>query len=271
MGPLNDLLNLWLSSLDGGLDEDTEDELQVVSLGSRTHVLKGVAVSAVQAENLEALGSDVGKVACNFISRLAGAGGAIRSVSKTPLLASSAAQRAGRVGGWSWGWSWRRSRSRSRSRGGGGGRSWCRCGSAGWESLSRGGEWADIDVFGLGDGGGDLGGSVSTSGVRGWSWVDHDGGGGDGGGDGCNGVGTSGWAHIGGGQDGAGDDASGGRDGGIWADHGGGGLDHGGDTSNGVGSGWHGGGGSGADGGGLGQGDGGGREGVDTRGVAGGH
>lgn len=230
LGPGSNGVNLALDI--GGLvaaaialDEDTEDQLNAVLLGSTTNVLKSVAVSGVDTDDLETGVLELGNVRVNLISRLAVAGGRlIGSVSDTIVVVVAAETTAGshrlglrsrgRLGGLGLGSSGSRV-GRRRVRGGArlggllsrlsGSRRRRVAGRAGGRSRSgsrsrgtRAGEGAVGDVVGLGDGDDLLGSSVGTGLVAGRDGVDQESGRGDHGGDGSNGVGTSSRADVGG-------------------------------------------------------------------------
>lgn len=273
LGPLDEGINLGLSSGDAGLvDVDTDDKLQTDSLSGNTDVLEAVAVSGVDTNSVEATGLDLSNVLLDVALALALAIAGVRRVGDTVALATldlavvvSSAGLSGRNalgrGG---------SRSRDRSRGvdrgrgrgdGGGGRS-----AAG----QTGAEGADVGVVLVGDSHGLLGLGVGAGGERGRRGVDQDGARRDVGGDGGDGVGASGRADVGGLLYDAGHGAARGLDGGHGAGDGGGSLNDGGDTTNGVGTAGDGSRGRSADGGLAGHSDGPGRDGVGARGREGG-
>lgn len=260
------------------LDEDTENQIEAVLLSGATNILKSVAVSRVDTDNLEASILEVGNILFHLGSGLAvSSGRLIRSVGDTVVVVAAGQTTArslrlrlrGSLGRLGLGNDGRRNVDRRRA---GGLRSSRR--SVGDGSRSSGGlssgetgalEGAPGDIVSLGDGNHLLRGGVGTRSIAGGDGVDEDRRLWDRGGDGSNGVSSRNRAVVGGLDNDAGDNGATGRDGGNGAGNGGGRLNDGGNTTNGVCSWGHRSRGSTADGGGLGQGDGGGRDGVGSR------
>lgn len=259
------------------LDEDTENQIEAVLLSGATNILKSVAVSRVDTDNLEASVLEVGNILLDLGSGLAvSSGRLIRSVGDTVVVVAAGQTAArslrlrlrGSLGRLGLGNDGRRNVDRRRA--GGLGSSRRRVAGGSW-SGSRSGlssgetralKGAPGDIASLGDSDHLLRGGVGTRSIAGGDGVDDDRRLRDRGGDGSNGVSSRSRADVGGLDDDAGDNGATGRDGGNGAGNGGGRLDDGGNTTHSVSSWGHRSRGSTADGGGLGQGDGGGRDGV---------
>lgn len=231
------------------LDEDTEDQIKTVLLGSATNTLKSVAVSGVDTDNLEASVLQVGNILVDLGSGLAVSGGRlIRSVGDTVVVVAAGQTSArgmrrrlrGSLGRLRLGLgdsrrdvdrrstAWLRN-SRRRVAGGG---SRSRSGLSSGETRAL--EGAPGDIASLGDGDHLLRGGVGTRSIAGGDGVDDDRRLRDRGGDGSNGVSSRSRADVGGLDNDAGDNSATGRDGRNGAGNGGGRLNDGGNTTNGV-------------------------------------
>lgn len=63
MSPGSDVTDLWLGSFNAtGVDEDTEDHLDVVGTGGSSDVLEGLTVGAVDADGCESLAGELADV-----------------------------------------------------------------------------------------------------------------------------------------------------------------------------------------------------------------
>lgn len=262
------------------LDEDTENEIKAVLLSSTTNILKSVAVSRVDTDDLEASVLEVGNILLDLGSGLAvSSGRLIRSVGDTVVVVAAGQTTArslrlrlrlrGSLGRLGLGNDGRRNVDRRSAAGLRSNRRSVAGGSRSRSGLSSGQaralEGAPGDIASLGDGDHFLGGGVGTRSIAGGDGVDDDRRLRDRGGDRSNGVSSRNRAEVGGLDDNAGDNGATGRDGSNGAGDGGGRLNDGGNTTNSVRSWGHLGRGSTADGGAIGQGDGGGRDGVGSR------
>ncbi|KAI5307658.1 hypothetical protein KEM55_007737, partial [Ascosphaera atra] len=244
LAPADELLNVRLTTGDtGAVDVDTHDHLKAVLFGRGSDVLKTAAVSAVDTDGTDALGSNLGDVCLNLVGRhalaIVSVGREGHTVGLGTVTVATAASGAGAGGASSRARRGLSGRGSSQLRSGSGrgsrGSRDSRGSSGGGSRQDRGGRGrADIHGAGVSHGEDSRRLVVGTRGDGRGRGVDDRGAGGNRGGEATNGVGAGGRADVSRVRDPAGDHGARGAGLSDGACHGSRGLDDSGDTTVGV-------------------------------------